>query len=142
MVNDDPKQFQERQDSDQMVVPFQYNICQFMNVKKCLLCIGNVKDNLLLVCLHCVILDSIWSKERSPVQENLNLVRSLFVDGKVLGLEFEVYPVLGLFSIGDQSEVEIAYIIMIQQSGSRKKKSKTIQFETLCKLFISKLFRY
>ena len=91
---------------------FQCNTCQSMNVKKGLLVIGNVKDDLFLIYVCCVILDSLWSMERSTVQGNLNLLQSFVVDQKKLGLGFEGYPVLGPFPIKDCSGVGIACIMM------------------------------
>ena len=132
MVNDDPQRFQEGRHGNQMLVPFQCDTCQFMNVKKRLSCIGNVKGDLLLVCLHRVILNSMWSRERSAVQGNLNLARSLLVDGQALGSGIKVYPALGSFPIGGQSGVGIACIMMLR-SLKPGKNSKTIQFETLQK---------
>ena len=41
MVEDDPKRFQVARDGDHMMVPFQCDTCQFMNVQKRLPCPGN-----------------------------------------------------------------------------------------------------
>ena len=87
MVNVDPNQFEAVQDEDQMMVPFKCNTCQFMNVKKRLPIIGDAQDELQMVYLRQVILDSFWSRERSIVQGNLNLVQSLLVNREALGFE-------------------------------------------------------
>ena len=70
MVEDDPKRFQVAQDGDHMMVPFQCDTCQFMNVRKRLPCPGNAQNELLMKCLRRVILDSFWSCERSTVCGN------------------------------------------------------------------------
>ena len=70
MVEDDPERFQVARDGDHMMVPFQCDTCQFMNVQKRLPCPGNTQDELLMKCLRRVILDSFWSRERSTVCGN------------------------------------------------------------------------
>ena len=55
MVEDDPKRFQVARDGVHMMVLFQCDTCQFMNVRKLLPCPGNAQDELLMKCLCRVI---------------------------------------------------------------------------------------
>ena len=73
-----------------------------MNVQMSLPIPGKAQDELLLVCIRQVILDSFWSRERSTVQGNLNLVSSSLVQSEVMDLGGEVFSTLGLFPIGDR----------------------------------------
>ena len=132
MIDDDPKRFQVARDGDHMMVPFQYDMCQFMNVQKRLPCPGNAQDELLLKCLRRVILDSFWSRERSTVQGNWNLICNSMVEGQAMGMGSKVLPTLGPFPLGDWSGVAIA-CIMMERSLKPGKNAKTIRFETLRK---------
>ena len=73
-----------------------------------------------MVSLRQVILDSFWSRERSTVQENLNLVQSSLIEGEAMGLGGKVYPTVGPFPIGDRSGVAIACIMMQCSLKQRK----------------------
>ena len=66
-----------------------------MNVKKRLSCAGSHVDDLLLICICWVILDSMWSRERSTVQGKLNLFRNSIREGELIGLGAVVFPPLG-----------------------------------------------
>ena len=103
MDNDSPEQFEIARNGDHMMIPFQCNTCQFMNIRKHLPIPGNAKDESLMVCLRLVLLDSIWSRERSTIQRSLSLVQSSLVEGELMGHGGEVYPMMGPFSIGDCS---------------------------------------
>ena len=132
MIDDDPELFQVAQDRGHMMVPFQCDMCQFMNVQKRLPCPGNAQDELLLKCLRRVILDSFWSRKRSTVQGNWNLICNSMVEGQAMGMGSEVLPILGPFPLGDQSGVTIA-CIMMEHSLKLGKNAKTIPFKTLRK---------
>ena len=101
MIGDDPERFQVARDGDHMMVPFQCDTCQFMNIQKRLPRLGNAQDELLLKCLCQVILDSFWSRERSTVQGNWNLIHNSMVVGQSMGMGREVLPALGPFPLGD-----------------------------------------
>ena len=132
MVDDDPERFQVARDGDHMMVPFQCDTCQFMNVRNRLPCPGSAQDALLLKCLRRVILDCFWSRERSTVQGNWNSIRKSMAVGQTMGMGGEVLPTLGPFPIGDCSGVAIS-CIMMERSLQPGKNAKTIQFETLRK---------
>ena len=100
MIDEDPERFQVARDGDHMMVPFQCDTCQFMNIQKRLPRSGNAQDELLLKCLRHVILDSFWSRERSTVQGNWNLIRNSMAEGRAMGLGGEVLPTLGPFPPG------------------------------------------
>ena len=103
-----------------------------MNVKKRLPFPGNAQDELLLKSLCQVILDSFWSRERSTIQGNLNLILSPMVEGQAIGLGGKVLPTLSPFPIGDHSGVAIG-CSMMQRLLKPGDNAKTIQSEMLRK---------
>ena len=133
MVDDDPNQFQEGRDGDHMMIQFQCDTCHFVNVQKRLPFCESYVDDLLLMCIRRVILDSMWSRERSTVRGNLSLVRSSIKEGELLGLGAEVsFPPLGPFPTEDQSGIALACIMMMRSLKPGRNASR-IQFETLRK---------
>ena len=62
--------FKNGRNGDHMMVPFQCDICHFQNLKGQMPVPDSHQDNLLLLCLCRVILDSFWSWERSTVNAN------------------------------------------------------------------------
>ena len=58
MINKDPVQFNVPRNGDHLIVPFQCDICYFMNIERRLPVEGNAQDLLLLLSIYRVILDS------------------------------------------------------------------------------------
>lgn len=52
--------FKEARYWDHMLVPFQYDLCHFVNIYQRFLVLGNHWDNLFLLCIQQVKLDSMW----------------------------------------------------------------------------------
>lgn len=62
MVEEDEVKFKVAWDRDQMIVPFQCDICYFLNIRQRFPAIGNYTDELLLLCIGRVILDRMWTR--------------------------------------------------------------------------------
>ena len=58
----DPNCFKEGRDRDQFMIPFQCDVCHFLNIKKQLLVEGNLTDDLLMMCICILNLDSMCSR--------------------------------------------------------------------------------
>jgi hypothetical protein len=70
LEEDDPQRFREARDGDHLVCPFQCDLCHFENMKRRLPTDGNLYNELCLICIQRVILDSLWAKERTMVKSN------------------------------------------------------------------------
>ena len=67
MVSDDLLRFKERRDGDHLMTPFQCDTCHFVNIQRRLPVHGCPQDDLLLLTIRRVTLDSLWSRERGSV---------------------------------------------------------------------------
>ena len=54
---DDPKRFKEGRDGDQFMIPFQCDVCHFLNIQKRLLIEVNATYDLLMMCIWRMNLD-------------------------------------------------------------------------------------
>ena len=130
---DDATRFTSARDGDQFMTPFQCDICQFINIHNRLPNRRSHQDNLLLLCIRRVILDSFWSREPSTVHANWlegNRFRKI---QKNFGLEMSSLPPQGPFPVKDDWGVNVA-CCMVLRSLDEGKNAQHIQFCTVRKM--------
>ena len=103
-----------------MVIPFECDMCQFINVNERDPMHGNYKDNYTLLCIRRAILDDFWSQETSTVLENFRrLIRDYFDSTEALSIRRPV-PIIGTDKVRDR--VGIGCVIQNMYSSQRKGK--------------------
>ena len=116
-----------------MMAPFQCDICHFQNLKGRNPVPGRHQDELLLMCIRRVVLDSFWSRERSTVNSN-RLEGAKFVElQEILGLKRRALPPQGPYPMEDTWGVNVACSLVLR-SLDRGNYTNNIQFETMRKM--------
>ena len=140
MVSDDLLRFKEGRDGDHLMTPFQCDTCHFVNIQRRLPVHGCPQDDLLLLTIRRVTLDSLWSRERGSVRSNR--LEGLRLLKHQVGLNMSLYflPVRGPHPKEDAWGVATA-CCMVQRSLDPGRNSKMIQYETVRKMrsFVSNL---
>ena len=72
MVKEDDYNLKVDYDRDQMMVPFQCDVFQFLNIYQRFPVVVNHTDELLVLCIRRVILDRMRAREWSTVHSNLS----------------------------------------------------------------------
>jgi hypothetical protein len=80
----DEKRFKVGHNGDNLMCPFQCDVCHFRNIQKQDYCATNVKDKLLVRCIWRASLETFWARESSTVRANLHGAKKL--EGKFAGL--------------------------------------------------------
>ena len=111
---DDTLRFKNGRDGDHIMAPFQCDICHFQNLKGRNPRAGCYQDDLLLMCIQRVVLDSFWSRERSTVNSN-RLEGVKFVElQETLGLKRKALPPQGPYSMEDTWGVNVACLLVMK----------------------------
>ena len=76
-------------------------MCHFLNIHNRFPATGNHADELLMMCIIRVILDSMWARERSIVRSNLLEDRQYVKTQKLLKLDHCALPGKGPFQMRD-----------------------------------------
>ena len=116
-------------DGDQMMVLFQCDVCHFLNIHNMFPSASNHADELLMMCIRRVILDSMWARERPTVQSNLLEGHRYVKMQKLLGLEHCTLLSQGSFQMRDDWGVKVACVMVL----------RSVKFDTVRKMrtFIS-----
>ena len=107
---EDPDRFRRARDGDYLLCPFQCDGCVFFNVKKYHppdTPSRNARDELLMICIRRIILDSFWARESSTVAKNLLDAKRFVEQSKQLGVG-DPLPARNPFPIGDHSGFLVA----------------------------------
>jgi hypothetical protein len=73
----DESRFKRAQNGNNLLTPFQCDVCHFRNIKQCDPRIGDKKDVRLLKDIRVANLDAFWALEPSTVAANLKDVRKM-----------------------------------------------------------------
>ena len=124
--------YQVARDGDHLMTPFECDKCVFWKLKGRHPIEGNPQDNLLKAVIRQSNLDAFWSRARSTVTSNKNLVKQQIEISKTLGLEgpFVDY---GPSPSYDHCAREVALSILIksrQTTGKKLKNTPTVQHYT------------
>ena len=101
MILDDPKKFKEARDGNHMMLPFQCDMCHFVNIQNRLLVRGRQADHLLLMVIHRANLDSFWARERSTVRSKFPEAKRSVKIKTIFMMDHCIIPQLGLFPLED-----------------------------------------
>ena len=133
MTGDDEDRFRVGRDGDSLLTPFRCDFCTFLNIHGRLPVDGNPTDDLLLICIRRVLLDSFWARERSTVRSNMyEGLRYLEVQDR-LGLKHCALRPQGPYPMRDDWGVGAACGLVLR-SCDEGKNSKNIQFSTVRKM--------
>jgi hypothetical protein len=109
----DEKRFKVGRNGDNLMCPFQCDLCHFRNIQKRDYCATNPKDKLLVQCIRRASLDAFWARESSTVRANLRGATKLEGIGDSLGME-SVSPPMGPYSTEDTMGMGLAVCILIR----------------------------
>jgi len=129
VIETDVDRFKCARDGDNLMVPFQCDICHFRNIQK-----RNpnplkyAKDALALSCIRRANLDSVWSREPSTVTRNANQARTMEELGEALGFDC-VAPPMGPFPLDDTFGMKIACVTLMKSLAPGKWEA-TVQYAT------------
>jgi hypothetical protein len=129
VIEADVNRFKCARDGDNLMVPFQCDVCHFRNIQK-----RNPrpllypKDALALQCIRRANLDSLWSREPSTVSRNANQARTMEDLGDALGFG-SVAPPMGPFPLEDTFGMKIACVTLMKSLDPGKWEA-TVQHAT------------
>ena len=98
---DDPQRFKETRDGDHMMLPFQCDMCHFINIYHQLPIVGNSGDDLLIKVICQANLDSLWARERSTVCSNFAEAKRSVRIKSTFQMDHRILPQLGPFPLED-----------------------------------------
>ena len=118
-------------DKDHLMISFQCELCQFMNLK---VCDPGIRAEyfLLLRTIRRANVDAFWSREPGTVEATRRDSRNLIKVGSQLGLH-SVLKMMGPFPVGGLQGMGIADC-MLQRSVDKDIYQPTLQFETVRKM--------
>ena len=95
MMDKDPARFEGGRDGYYLLVPFQCDTCHFVNIQGRFPRESDKQDELLLLAICRVSLDSLWARERSTVSAHLYEGGRLAKTHAMLGTSWDVMPQRG-----------------------------------------------
>ena len=114
MVDKDPTCFKEGRDGDHLLVPFQCDTCHFVNIQGRLSRELDKQDELLLLTIHRVSLDSLWERKPSTVSTNLDEGVGLTKTHAMLGTRWDGMPQRGPYRKLDDWGVHLACSMVVR----------------------------
>ena len=133
LVDDDPLRFREARSGDHLMVPFQCNHCHFFNMQGRSARPNCSVDSLLMKCIRRANLDSMWSRERSTVRNNLLNGKKLNRIQGLLGLGWVSRQGTGPFPPTDRWGMNVA-VALLRRSLNPGKNAQQVQFGTIRQL--------
>jgi hypothetical protein len=109
----DEKRFRVGRNGDNLMCPFQCDLCHFRNIQKRDYRPTDAQDKLLLQCIRRASLDAFWAREPSTVRANLRGAKKLEGIGHSLGMR-SVSPAIGPYSLEDTMGMGLAVCILIR----------------------------
>ena len=133
LVEDDPFRFREARSGDHLMVPFQCDRCHFFNMQGRSARPNCSVDSLLMKCIRRANLDSMWSRERSTVRNNLLNGKKLNRIQGLLGLGWVSRQGTGPFPPTDLWGMNVA-VALLMRSLDPGKNAQQVQFGTIRQL--------
>jgi len=132
-INDpeEDARYMEARNGDNLLTPFQCDLCHFRNVMKRDPA-GSPQDVRILKLIRRANLDALWSREPGTVRSTLVSCRQGGRIATYLGFRDELFQPLGPFPIEDSFGMAPA-IVMLQLSLQPGRNDKTVQFATVRK---------
>jgi len=129
---EDQHRYLQARDGDNLLVPFQCDLCSFRNLTQRNPLRGVPADDLLLCCIRRVNLDAVWGRESATVEATLRGVKQLLRLWGGAGLD-TVLPPRGPYPVEDSFGMSVA-ITMVLKSLEPGRYQEHQQFETIRKL--------
>lgn len=129
ILSDDPKRFKEARDNDHMMLPFQCDMCHFVNIQYRLPVRGRQADDLLLMVIRRANLDSFWVRERSTIRSNFSeakrsvKIKTMFMMEHRILLQLGPFPLKDIWGVGEAA-------CFLWRTLDPGKNSKRVQFGT------------
>jgi len=126
---EDARRYVVGRDGDNMVTPFQCDLCHFQNLMRRGPIHNLPQDVRLLKLIRRANLDALWSREPTTVAGNILTAGQGLNVTAALGFKESLFRPMGLCPIEDTFGITAA-IVMLQQSLRPRKYASTIQFGT------------
>lgn len=134
LVEEDQNRFVVARNGDNLVTPFQCDLCHFRNLMSRDPVECSPQDICLLKLIRRANLDALWSREPGTVNGTLLACRQGGKIAMALGFKDKLFRPLGPFPLDDTFGMGAA-VVMLQQSLQPGKNDKTIQFATVRKFW-------
>lgn len=125
----DERRYVMGRDGDNLITPFQCDLCHFRNLMRRDPIKNLAQDVRLTKLIRRANLDALWSREPTTVSGNLLVARQGVNMATALGFQDQLFRPMGPFPLEDSFGMAAA-IVMLQQSLKPGKYAKTVQFGT------------
>jgi len=132
---EDQQRYLQARDGDNLLVPFQCDLCSFCNLTQRNPLRRVPADDLLLCCIRRVHLNAVWGRESATVEATLRGVKQLVRLWGGVGLDTALPP-RGPYPVEDSFGMSVA-IAMVLKSLEPGRYQEHQQFETIRKLLSS-----
>ena len=126
---DNPERFKEARDRDHMMLPFQCDMCHFINKQHRLPIAEKSGDDLLIKVIRRANLDSLWARERSTVRSNFAEAKRSVRIKSTFQMDHRILPQLRPFPLEDIWGVGEA-VCLLWRTLDAGKNTERIQFGT------------
>jgi hypothetical protein len=120
-------------DGDNLLTPFQCDLCSFRNLQQRNPITHDPRDDLLLCCIRRANLDAVWGREPQTVQATLRAAKQMISQWQHVGLE-PYFPALGPFQVEDLLGLRVAIAMLLKSLEPGRYNERYQQFETIRKL--------
>jgi hypothetical protein len=128
----DSKRYCEGRNGDNLITPFQGDLCHFCNLMDQEPVRGLAPDLRILKCIRRANLDSLWSSEPRTVSRNLAECRRGVIIASSLGFKNKLFKPMGPYPVEDTFGMGAA-IVILQIFLNPGKYDKHVQFGTIRK---------
>jgi hypothetical protein len=129
---EDKKRYVVGHAGDNLVTPFQCDLCHFRNLMKRDPVQNLPQDIRIMKLIRRANLDAFWSREPTTVSGNLLTARQGVKIAVAFGFQDQLFRPMGPFPVDDRFGMAAA-IVMLQQSLKPGKYTRTVQFGTVRK---------
>ncbi len=133
MIRDeeDDQRFLTARDGDNLLTPFQCDVCHFTNIMGREPLEGLASDLRMIKCIRRANLDAFWSREPGTVKGTLDEAKRGLAIASSLGFAHTLFNPRGPFPVADTMGMGMA-IVMLQRSLNPGKYVKgNVQYETV-----------
>lgn len=120
-------------DGDNLVTPFQCDLCTFRNMQLRNPIPGHAVDDYLLCCIRRVQLDALWGREPQTVLATLRSAKQMLKQWRIVGLTPH-FPALGPYPVEDSFGVRVAIAMVLKSLEPGRYHAEYQQWETIRKL--------
>lgn len=129
----DKNRFMEGRAGDNLITPFQCELCHFRNIMERDPIAGNGSDQSFMEHIRRVSLDAFWGRERSTVKSNLGLVKRAMLTENKFGAQNKLIPAIGPFPLSDVFGMGAA-VLVLDKSMDTGRYQDRVQWATFRKM--------